>query len=66
MYKFLKLICILGNIILNKLNNKPSWTSKYNMPEIGAVNYGYHGKYSNEINKEKNNKGAKCKIFNSD
>lgn len=36
------------------------------MPEIGAVNYGYHGKYPDEINKEKNNKGAKCKIFNSD
>ena len=35
------------------------------MPEIGAVKYDYHRKYSDEINKEKN-KGAKCKIFNSD
>ena len=36
------------------------------MPEIGAVKYGYHRKYSDEINKEKNNKDAKCKKFNSD
>ena len=30
------------------------------MPEIGAVNYGYHGKYSDEINKEK--KQQRCKM----
>lgn len=36
------------------------------MPEIGAVKYDCHRKYSDEINKEKNNKCAKCKIFNSD
>ena len=44
---FFKTYCILG-CIMNYLLNKSSRTSKYNILEAGPVQYGYHGKYSDE------------------